>query len=115
MTSDRLRSAFENEIRAGAVLAAQDRLDDAFRNFERAHVLGQRRTMLHLRAHWAMFRVGCRRRDLREIAAQLSRLVAALLFSRIWVPAGNTGGANVSAFAHMPIPDDLAGLMEDPA
>ncbi|HEV3401169.1 MAG TPA: DUF3703 domain-containing protein [Acidimicrobiales bacterium] len=27
-------------------------------------------------------------------------------------PLGNTGGANVSAFAPMPIPDDLRDLLE---
>ena len=102
-------------MRRGAAFAAHDLHDQAFRHFERAHVLGQRRTLLHVRSHWAMFETACRRRNLREIAGQVSRLVAALLFSRLWVPAGNTGGTNVSAFARMPIPDDLAALMDDPS
>jgi hypothetical protein len=33
------------------------------------------------------------------------------LFSRIWVPAGNTGGANVSALRRMPVPPDLERIL----
>jgi hypothetical protein len=102
----------------GEELAAADRLRThgdpagAFRHLERAHILGQRRTLLHVRAHWEMFKLGCVRRDPREVLGQLPRLLAALLMSRIWVPAGNTGGSNVSAFRRMPIPDDLARILK---
>jgi hypothetical protein len=34
------------------------------------------------------------------------------VFSRIWVPIGNTGGARVSALRPMPLPDDLRALLE---
>jgi hypothetical protein len=50
--------------------------------------------------------------DWREIRGQLSRIFAAAIFSRIWVPVGNTGRANVSALTPMPMPDDLRILME---
>jgi hypothetical protein len=60
-----------------------------------------------------MLGVGVARRDFREVAGQLSRMLAALLFSRIWVPVGNTGGANVSAFSRMPIPADLQAILDD--
>ncbi|MFY9315408.1 MAG: DUF3703 domain-containing protein [Burkholderiales bacterium] len=49
----------------------------------------------------------------REMLGQLARIFAALLFSRVWVPVGTTGGANVSAFAPMPVPEDLRRLMDD--
>jgi hypothetical protein len=110
--SARLREAFEQELRTGAELAALGRAADAFTHFERAHILGQRRTFLHVRAHWAMLKAGLSRRDGREIVGQVPRLLAALLMSRIWVPAGNTGGADVSAFARMPVPDDLRALLD---
>lgn len=84
----------------------------AFAHLERAHVLGQRSTWRHLRAHAAMFGVGIARRDAREVLGQATRLLAAALFSRIWVPAGNTGGANVSALRPMPVPDDLRALLD---
>jgi hypothetical protein len=111
--SDRLLDAFSRELRRGAEFAAGGDLDEAFRHFERAHVLGQRRTLLHLRAHRALLGIGVARRDVREIAGQLSRMLAALLFSRIWVPLGNTGGANVSAFARLPVPADLQAILDD--
>jgi hypothetical protein len=60
-----------------------------------------------------MLGVGWERRDSRELVAQLVRFVAALMFSRIWVPVGNTGGANVSAFRAMDIPDDLAAILRE--
>jgi Protein of unknown function (DUF3703) len=87
------------------------KLDDAFAHFERAHVLGQRLTWLHVRAHVGMLRIGWMRRDIREVAGQLTRIVAAAVFSRIWVPSGNTGGANVPAMRPMPIPDELRAIL----
>ena len=51
-------------------------------------------------------------RDRREVFGQLKRMVAAAIFSRLWVPPGNTGRANVSAVEPMPIPDDLRRLLE---
>lgn len=50
--------------------------------------------------------------DHRELVGQSTRVVAALLFSRLWVPIGNTGGANVSAFRPMPVPDDLRAILD---
>lgn len=74
---------------------------------------GQRSTRAHVRAHWEMLCVAWTRKDRRELLGQVSRLFAASLFSRVWVPEGNTGGANVSAFRPMPIPADLAALLRD--
>jgi hypothetical protein len=98
-------------------LAAEARragqLDRAFAHLERAHILGQRRTVAHVSIHLDMLRIGWMRRDWREIAGQLVRIPAALLFSRIWIPVGNTGGANVSATRPMPIPDDLCAILNE--
>jgi hypothetical protein len=60
-----------------------------------------------------MLRIGWINRDAREILGQSARIPAALLFSRVWVPVGNTGGSNVSAFEPMPVPADLAALLEE--
>lgn len=106
-----LLAAWRGELDAGNTALAAGDLAEAFRHFERAHILGQRRTRLHVRAHIAMLRVGWRRRDRKEILGQLKRIVAATLFSRIWVPEGNTGGANVSALEPMPIPEDLEHIL----
>ena len=53
-----------------------------------------------------------RRRDGREIAGQLLRLLLAVPGSVSGrYPVGNTGGADVSAFSPMPVPDDLRPLL----
>ena len=106
-----LLTACRGELDAGYASLASGDLAEAFRRFERAHILGQRRTRLHVRAHVAMLRVAWRRRDRKELIGQVTRIVAATLFSRIWVPEGNTGGANVSAVAPMRIPEDLQRLL----
>ena len=59
-----------------------------------------------------MLRLGWARRDFREVRGQLPRIVAAALFSRIWVPFGNTGGANVPAMKPMPIPTELRAILD---
>lgn len=84
----------------------------AVRHLERAHVLGQRRTGLHVRSHIGMLALARQRRDAGEVWGQLVRTAAAALFSRLWVPEGNTGGANVSATQPMPVPADLRAILD---
>lgn len=83
----------------------------AFAWLERAHILSQRQPLLHAKSHWLMLTLGWQQHDYREVAGQLPRVVAALLFSRIWVPIGNTGRARVSAFRPMPVADELHRLL----
>lgn len=98
--------------RANCSVADGD-LGTAFAHLERAHILSQRLTLMHVRTHMAMFRIGWRCRDLRELLGQMARIVAATFFSWIWVPIGNTGGANVSAFRPMPVPEDLNAVRSE--
>jgi hypothetical protein len=107
-----VREAFELEWKAAAAARRAGELDRAFGHLERAHILGQRRTWLHVRSHLGMWRVGWQRGDLRELFGQSTRMFAALLFSRIWIPVGNTGGANVSAMQPMPVPADLQAILD---
>ena len=106
-------AAFDAEMRAARAARAAGTLDEAFARYERAHVIAQRHPWRHAKAHVGMLAIGFARRDAREILGQLLRIPAALTKSRLWVPRGNTGGANVSAFAPMPIPADLAPLVDD--
>ena len=107
-----IRDAFEREWSlAGAARDAGD-LATAFHHLERAHILGQRSTRLHVRSHIGMLGIAWRRRDAREITGQLTRILTAALFSRLWVPVGNTGGANVSATRPMPVPSDLQAILD---
>lgn len=59
-----------------------------------------------------MMRWGLRQRSSREVAGQLFRVVGAATKTAFGlVPAGNTGGANVSPFRALPIPADLQILV----
>ena len=103
--------AYKQELeRAGQALQRGD-FETAFRHLERAHVLAQRMTGRHTYIHWRMLMTGLQRGDLREVAGQVPRIVASILFSRLWVPRGNSGRARVSALQPMPVPDDLRHLV----
>ena len=106
-----LRVAIASEWSRSRLAAEAGDLDAAFGHLERAHILSQRLTGMHVRTHLLMLGIGWRRRDVREVLGQLSRTLAAACFSRIWVPLGNTGGANVSAFKPMPLPPDLEAIV----
>jgi len=83
-------------------------------HLERAHILSQPIAIPHVRTHLAMLSAGLRRRDRREVIGQALRLFVAAPGS--WTgryPVGNTGGADVSAFRVMSIPDDLRVILED--
>jgi hypothetical protein len=118
---ERNRLTFGHRIRAHVDLElnaahAAERAGDpsgAFQHLERAHVLGQRSTIQHVRVHMRMLMWGMRRLNLDEVAGQIMRLIGAA--TKTWlglVPQGNTGGANISAFKPLPIPDDLAELID---
>jgi hypothetical protein len=67
----------------------------------------------HVRTHVAMLAYALRRRDSHEIGGQILRLVLAGPGS--WsgrYPVGNTGGADVSAFRPMPVPEDLKAVLD---
>lgn len=88
------------------------RSGEALAWLERAHILTQRRPWLHARSHWLMLLAGWQQGDVREVLGQIPRILAALLFSRLWVPIGNTGRARVSAFQPMPMSEELRRLLE---
>lgn len=87
--------------------------DGGFTHLERAHVLGQASTLMHVRVHWHMLKWAWRHRDAREFLGQLLRIIGAATKTVFGlVPAGNTGGANVSAVRPMPIEPELADIIE---
>lgn len=104
-------AAFEAEM----AVSARHRLAPrrVFAALERADVLGQRDFSAHLRVHGWMLRVGWETGDWREVVGQLMRLALVPLGHLVGrLPIGNTGGANVSAFAPMAIPPDLKRLLQ---
>jgi hypothetical protein len=110
----RLLAAVESELDSARRLEDWGNADGAFQHLERAHVLGQPVTALHVRVHWRMLRWGLRHRRPREVIGQLVRIAGAATKTAIgWVPAGNTGGASVSPVRPMPVPDDLQRLIDE--
>lgn len=107
-----LRDAWSEELALAQNAKQQHDGAEEWRHLQRAHVLSQPMAAPHVKTHVAMLGSAFRRRDAHEFAGQLFRLVVAAPGS--WsgrYPVGNTGGADVSAFKVMPIPDDLAALL----
>jgi hypothetical protein len=109
----RIRPYVQQEILAAYQAEARGQPDVAFSHLERAHILGQTSTVEHVRVHCHMFLWGIRQRNVRESLGQLLRIVGAAIGTVFGlVPQGNTGGTNAKPFEHMPIPPELAALIE---
>ncbi len=103
-------AAYDKEISLARLALRCRSFDACFAHLERAHVLAQRSTGKHTYVHWLMLVAGQRQRDYREVVGQVPRILASLLFSKLWVPQGNTGRARVSALRPMSVPEDLRHL-----
>jgi hypothetical protein len=103
--------AYANEVSSALTALEHRDCQKCFVHLERAHIIGQRSIIKHTYAHMLMLVAGLRCRDFREVLGQIPRIVTSVLFSRIWVPVGNTGRARVSAVKPMSIPDDLRHLV----
>jgi hypothetical protein len=85
----------------------------AFSHLERAHILGQASTKLHIQAHWHMLLWSVKNNVCGEFFGQLLRLIGAATKTAIgFVPDGNSGGNNVSPFHKMPIAQDLLTILQ---
>jgi hypothetical protein len=104
-------AAYATEISLARSAFQSRDYSQCFYHLERAHIIGQRSTLKHAYAHWLMFWVGFQQGDFREVLGQVPRMLASLVFSRIWIPRGNTGRSRVPAMKAMPIPDDLRHLL----
>jgi hypothetical protein len=108
-----IKSSVQAELAASVQAESRGDFDTAYQHLERAHVLGQAVTALHVQVHWRMFRFAVRHRLGGEAAGQLWRIAAAAMFTAAgFVPEGNTGGTNVSGFRRLPVPDDLKQALD---
>lgn len=111
---EQVRLAWKGEM--GAARSARDRTEHAeeWRHLERAHILSQPSAWHHVQTHGAMFVAALRQRDRHEAVGQMFRFLVAAPGSLTGrYPVGNTGGADVSAFEPMPIPDDLQSYLKE--
>eukprot|EP00919_Chromeraceae_sp_WS-2016_P041046 GHVR01097959.1.p1 GENE.GHVR01097959.1~~GHVR01097959.1.p1 ORF type:complete len:118 (+),score=5.10 GHVR01097959.1:136-489(+) len=111
--SPHLTRAFDRELSLSRQAMAHGQRDVAFTHLERAHILGQRHFYPHLLTHWKMLNWGLCQRQPQEVLGQILRLFAVIPGSLFgWVPTGNTGGANISAFKTLPLPEDLQAILD---
>lgn len=109
----RIRPSVQAELDAAASTESLGHFHTAFQHLERAHVLAQPATGEHVRVHWRMLRFALRNRMTDEAFGQAWRIVGAAIFTAFGlVPEGNTGGANVSGFRGMHVPQDLQTIIE---
>ena len=87
-------------------------LQQAWRQLERAHIIGQPWFVQHTYIHWLMLRFGIKIKNKKEILGQLPRLLVGGIKSFVGkIPTGNTGGANVPPLRVMEIPEELKNMM----
>ena len=105
---------FINEKLASAERARlQGDFETEFKYLEDAHVLGQQSTYFHTLVHWRMFVFGWRQCSIKEMLGQILRMVGALTKTFFGLlPAGNTGGSNVSAFKPIPISKENQAILD---
>ena len=101
MSQTRQRAAFDYLLQQFAASAGQSAAQ-RWRYLEAAHVLGQNRLALHLRAHWQMLRFAQALGDQHEARGQLSHLCMAPVGHIVRrMPYGNNGRAIVPALHPM--------------
>jgi hypothetical protein len=109
----KIKPHFEAELEEAERCKAQCDPAGSFKHLERAHVLGQSSTRLHVMAHWRMLKWAVRNASPGEFGGQVLRIIGAATKTAMGlIPEGNTGGSNVSPFKRMAVPGDLAAIIE---
>ncbi len=103
----KLRNAFEYEMGLARKMYGINNYPQCFEHLERAHILGQRHYITHVRNHYWMYKVAVKKRDLREAVGQIVRMILSVGSLMGTVPLGNTGRARISPIKPMNIPSDL--------
>lgn len=100
------------EYAAATAAIYAGKVDEAWKHFERAHIVAQSRLWPHCQSHLRMLAFAIQLRDSREVMGQVIRLVLAPLVNLTGrTPIGNTGRSNVSAFVNMAIPSDIQAVL----
>ena len=107
MMASTLKTAFNKQLNKGKTNLALKKYDQAFYYFENAHILGQKHVYRHVVSHYWILVYGFKTNNTKEVMGQVLRIVVATIFTLIWVPKGNTGGARVSAVKELPIRKEL--------
>ena len=110
---DGLKVNYRKELENYRIEIAKANLQLAWKQLERAHIIGQLWFVQHTYVHWLMLRFGIRMKNKKEILGQLPRLLIGGVKSFVGkIPTGNTGGANVSPLRVMEIPEEIRNIMK---
>jgi len=99
-------------MRKARDLYEMENYTQSYFHLERAHILGQRYYIPHVRSHYWMYKVAIKLSDVRETIGQLARIIMSVGSLLGTVPLGNTGRARISPVKPMPIPEDLQAYFE---
>lgn len=103
---------YKFELEKAREFLMEDKLQECWSHYERAHILGQRYPFQHSYVHWQMLKFGIKIKNTKEVLGQIPRLIFGGIKSFIGhIPVGNTGGANVPALKPMEIPTDLQDIL----
>ncbi len=109
---ENLSPFYKAELDQAKRLLKEGKLQECWRYYERAHILGQRYPLQHSYVHWQMLLFGIKIKSLKEFFGQITRLIFGGVKSFVGrVPIGNTGGANVPPLKPMEIPNDLLSIL----
>jgi len=108
-----LKNDYTRELEKYQSELLKGNLSNAWRQLERAHIIGQSWPKEHSYIHWLMLKFGFKIKSRKEIAGQIPRLVFGGVKSFVGkIPVGNTGGANVRPLQPMEIPEDLQKMIK---
>lgn len=107
-----LRQAFEQEMTLARDMYEATNYAQSFKHLERAHILGQRHYIPHVRNHYWMYKVAVKTGDSREAFGQIIRIIMSIGSLVGVVPLGNTGRARINPIKPMAIPADLQHYFE---
>lgn len=111
-THSRIAAFLAREYQAAQAAEDVGQIDRSWYHLERAHIVAQARLKPHCYSHWRMLALAFRQHDWKELRGQVLRLLLAPLGNASGrLPVGNTGRSNVSGFAAMEIPADLAKII----
>lgn len=107
MTKLQRKQEFYNQIILYKKALKNNSFKVSFYHLENAHILGQKHLYRHTLSHVYMLIYGIKTKNLKEILGQITRILASLFFTNIWVPKGNTGGSNISPIKPIPVRREL--------
>lgn len=85
-----------------------------FKFLERAHIISQKSTVLHMYVHYKMALWAMRNLEMKELAGQLLRFLGAIILTPVGLlPAGNPGGSRVPAYKTFPISRELSAIIDE--